>query len=82
MNSTIFNYQTNANHANYASDVAMAVRQMFAALFGKTPAVAADEVVAERSANETIWWLSSTANDVEAHSPNLSAELRYVASRG
>jgi hypothetical protein len=77
MTSTTFNTQTNAN---YAGNVANAVRQLFAALFAKKPAVAGQEATAER-ADETIWWLSSTAKDVEAHSPNLAAELRYIAAR-
>jgi hypothetical protein len=75
MNTTVFNYHTNVN---FADDVTTAVRKLFASLFGKKPA-ATEEVVAERSAEETIWWLSSTANEVEAHSPNLASELRYAA---
>ena len=76
MNSTTFNTHTNAN---YAGNVVYAARQLFAALFARKPAAVA-EATSER-ADETIWWLSSTAKDVEAHSPNLAAELRYIAAR-
>ncbi|MET0267323.1 MAG: hypothetical protein ABW202_17125 [Duganella sp.] len=80
MNTTIFNHHTNAN---FADDVINAVRKLFASLFSKKPAAVAveEEMVAERASDETIWWLSSTAKDVEAHSPSLAAELRYAASR-
>lgn len=74
MTSTTYNTHTNAN---YAGNVANAVRQLFAALFAKKPA----DVAEAQRADETIWWLSSTAKDVEAHSPNLAAELRYIAAR-
>jgi hypothetical protein len=77
MTSTTYNTHTTAN---YAGNVANAVRQLFAALFAKKPAGVAEEATAQR-ADETIWWLSSTAKDVEAHSPNLAAELRYIAAR-
>lgn len=71
----------------YASNVAAAARQLIAALFAVKPQTAAadDEVHAPLQRNnkeETIWWLNSMANDAERHSPNLSAELRFMASRG
>ena len=69
---------------SYASNVAAAVRQLVAALFAVQPqtAVAAEPVVSQRNKEETIWWLNRLANDCERHSPNLSAELRFFASRG
>lgn len=80
MNTTTFHYSTNVN--NFASDVATAVRKLIASLFAKKPAaVAGEEVYVERAADETIWWLSSTANDVDAHSPSPASELRYTAAR-
>ncbi|TFW26602.1 hypothetical protein [Duganella callida] len=60
----------------YFSNVAAAARQLFNALFAVQP------VVSQRNKEETIWWLNRLANDCELHSPNLSAELRYFASRG
>ena len=69
---------------SYASNVAAAARQLVAALFAvkPRPAVAADEVVSQRQQESSADWLNSLANDCERHSPNLSAELRYMASRG
>lgn len=64
MNTTIFNYHT--TNANFAHDVANAVRQLFVSLFAKKPAGVATDMVAERSAEETIWWLSSTASETPA----------------
>jgi hypothetical protein len=68
----------------YASNVIAAVRQLVSALFAVKPrtAVVADPVVSQRNKEETIWWLTRLANDCERHSPNLSAELRFFASRG
>jgi hypothetical protein len=69
---------------SYASNVAAAVRQLVAALFAVKPqtAAAAEPVVSQRNKQETIWWLTRMANDCERHSPSLSAELRFFASRG
>jgi len=78
MTTTIFNYHTNAN---FAADVATAVRKLFVSLFVKKPAAVAEQIAAEESTEETIWWLSSTANEVAAHSPSLASELRYAAAR-
>ncbi|MQA22905.1 hypothetical protein [Rugamonas rivuli] len=68
----------------YASNVAAAARQLIAALFAvkPRPAVVAEEVVTPRQQESAASWLNSMANDCERHSPNLSAELRYMASRG
>ncbi|ELX11217.1 hypothetical protein Jab_2c33210 [Janthinobacterium sp. HH01] len=68
----------------YASNVAAAARQLIAALFAvkPSPAVVAEEVVTQRQQESAASWLNSMANDCERHSPNLSAELRYMASRG
>ncbi|MHA4868306.1 hypothetical protein ACXZ1M_11420 [Duganella sp. PWIR1] len=60
----------------YFANIANAARQLMAALFAVQP------VVSQRNKEETIWWLNSLANDCEMHSPSLSAELRYFASRG
>lgn len=60
----------------YFANIANAARQLFDAMFAVQPAVS------QRNKEETIWWLNSLANDCELHSPNLSAELRYFASRG
>ena len=70
---------------SYASNVGAAARQLIAALFAVKPqtVAVADQVVSQRNnKEETIWWLTSMANDAERHSPNLSAELRFMASRG
>lgn len=70
---------------SYASNVAAAARQLVAALFAVKPrpaVVVADEVVSQRQMEASASWLNSLANDCERHSPNLSAELRYMASRG
>ncbi|MBV6321721.1 hypothetical protein [Duganella violaceipulchra] len=68
----------------YASNVAAAARQLIAALFAvkPRPAVAAEEVVSQRQMEASASWMNRLANDCERHSPNLSAELRYMASRG
>jgi LPS sulfotransferase NodH len=67
----------------YASNVAAAVRQLVAALLAVKPqAAAAEPVVSQRSKEETSWWLNRLAKDCEMHSPSLSAELRFFASRG
>ena len=60
----------------YFANIATAARQLFAAVFAVQP------VVSQRNKEETIWWLNRLAQDCELHSPNLSAELRYFASRG
>ncbi|GJJ02677.1 hypothetical protein RugamoR64_32150 [Duganella rhizosphaerae] len=70
---------------SYASNVANAARQLVAALFAVKPrpaVVVADEVVSQRQIEASSSWLNRLANDCERHSPNLSAELRYMASRG
>lgn len=59
----------------YFANIANAARQLMAAVFAVEP------VVSQRSKEETIGWLNSLAKDCEVHSPSLSAELRYFASR-
>ncbi|MDR7052451.1 hypothetical protein J2X54_004956 [Duganella sp. 3397] len=79
MTTTVFNYHTNVT--DFASDVTNAVRKLFIAVFVKKPVAVAEQIAAEESAEETIWWLSSTANEVASHSPSLASELRYAAAR-
>jgi hypothetical protein len=76
-------YTDFATHS-YAGNVVAAARQLVAALFAvkPRPAVAADEVVSTRQKATSAALLNSMANDWERHSPNLSAELRFLASRG
>ena len=73
MNSTTFNTHTNAN---YAGNVANAVRQLFAALFARKQVAATAEPV-----EVAAWWMSSAAKDLEARSPIVALELRYIAAR-
>ncbi|MEV4779263.1 hypothetical protein [Burkholderia sp. LMU1-1-1.1] len=77
MNSTTFNTHTNAN---YAGNVANAVRQLFAALFARKPVAVTSEATAE-PVEVASWWMSSAAKDLEARSPILAVELRYIAAR-
>jgi hypothetical protein len=83
MSTTNLTYNDFENNG-YLSNVATAARQLIAALFAvkASPAVVADEVAELRSKEASIYWLNSLANDCERHSPNLSAELRFMASRG
>jgi hypothetical protein len=67
---------TTTNDTGYFANVATAVRQLFAAMFAVQPGMS------QRNKEETIWWLTRMANDCERHSPSLSAELRFFASRG
>jgi len=69
---------------SYASNVAAAARQLVAALFAVKPqtAATAEPVVSQRNKEDSSWWLNRLANDCEMHSPSLSAELRFFASRG
>ena len=60
----------------YFANIATAARQLFAAVFAVQP------VVSQRNKEESIWWLNRLAKDSELHSPNLAAELRFLASRG
>jgi hypothetical protein len=83
MSTTNLTYNDFANNG-YLSNVAAAARQLMAAVFAvkASPAVVADEVDAQLSKEASISWLNSLANDCDRHSPNLSAELRFLASRG
>ncbi|NYE63293.1 hypothetical protein FHW58_004521 [Duganella sp. 1224] len=67
-------YTTTAG-TGYFANVVNAVRQLFAAVFAVQPGMS------QRNKEETIWWLTRMANDCERHSPGLSAELRFFASR-
>lgn len=67
-------YNTNVSNS-YFSNIATAARQLIAAVFAVQPSVS------QRNKEETIWWLNRMANDCQAHSPSLSAELRHFASR-
>ncbi len=67
--------------AGYLSNVAAAARQLLAALLAVKPRAAAPAVtVIEQPVSRS--WLHALAEDCERHSPNLSAELRFMASRG
>nr|WP_315220063.1 hypothetical protein [uncultured Duganella sp.] len=77
MNSTTFNTHTNAN---YAGNVANAVRHLFAALFARKPVAATSEATVQ-SAEVAAWWMSSAAKELEARSPIQAVELRYIAAR-
>jgi len=77
MNSTTFNTHTNAN---YAANVANAVRQLFAALFARKPVEVTSEATAA-TVEVAAWWMSSAAQDLEARSPVEAVELRYIAAR-
>lgn len=68
-------YNTYAE-TGYFANIATAARQLFAAVFAVQP------VVSQRSKEDTALWLNQLAKDSELHSPNLAAELRYIASRG
>lgn len=69
------NTTTNLNYStiDHSSNVVTALRKLFSSLFAAAPQ--------QNKENETIWWLNSMANDADSHSPNLSAELRYIAAR-
>jgi hypothetical protein len=73
MSATTYN---TADDTGYFTNVANAVRQLIAAVFAVKPAMS------QRNKEETIWWLNRLAKDSELHSPNLAAELRFLASRG
>ena len=68
-------YNTFAD-TGYFANIANAARQLVAALFAVKP------VVSQRNKEDSLWWLNRLAADSELHSPNLAAELRYIASRG
>lgn len=72
------------DQTSYTSNVAAAARGLLKALFAvqPRPAAAADAVVSQRSKESTRSLLARMADDYERHSPNLSAELRFMASRG
>lgn len=60
----------------YFTNIAKAAWQLVAAVFAIEP------TVSQRSNDESLVWLNRLANDCELHSPGLSAELRFMASRG
>lgn len=72
------------DHTSYTSNVATAALGLLKALFAVQPRPAAADgaVVSQRSKEDSRTLLSRMADDYERHSPNLSAELRFMASRG
>ncbi|HJU99703.1 MAG TPA: hypothetical protein VJ752_04060 [Burkholderiaceae bacterium] len=64
----------------YASNVAHAARGLLAALFAVKPRAEVQALEAQRYEEAT--YLSRMADDYEHIAPNLSAELRFMASRG
>lgn len=68
----------------YAGNVASAARALLAALFAVRPEAAAQaaEAEARRASAATSTYLARMADDYEHIAPNLSAELRFMASRG
>lgn len=67
---------TTINNNGYFVNVVGAVRQLIAAVFAVKPNMS------QRNKEEAVYELNSLANDCERHSPSLSAELRFLASRG
>ena len=65
---------------SYAANVAAAARGLLKALFAVKPQQ--EVVVTERSKERSRSLMQRLAADYERHSPSLSAELRYLASRG
>ena len=80
MSATTYNYGT----TSYTGNVVAAAGNLLKALFAVRPqaAVAAEPVAAQRNKASNYSWLNELAADCERHSPNLSAELRFMASRG
>jgi hypothetical protein len=66
--------------SSYAGNVATAARGLLKALFAVKPRQAA--VVSERDKESFRTLLQRLAADYDRHSPALSAELRFMASRG
>lgn len=64
----------------YASNVAQAARGLLAALFAVKPRAEVQAMEEQRHNDST--YLSRMADDYEHIVPNLSAELRFMASRG
>lgn len=79
--STAHTHLSYNDHAagGYASNVAQAARGLLAALFAVKPREV-QAVEAQRQGEAT--YLSRMADDYEHIAPNLSAELRFMASRG
>lgn len=68
----------------YAGNVGHAVRNLLAALLAVKPAkaAAAKPTVSQRSKLRDVETLFAMADSYQHISPNLSAELRYMAARG
>lgn len=71
----------------YAGNVGLAVRNLLAALLAVKPAKAANAAIekptaSQRSKLKDIEALFAMADSYQHISPNLSAELRYMAARG
>ena len=73
---------------NYFTDVSNAARAFFAALFAAqerqfvAQQVATQPAVSPRVKEHSCRKLFAMADQYEAYAPNLSAELRFLASRG
>jgi hypothetical protein len=65
---------------SYVANVATAARGLLKALFAVQPRQ--EVVVSERSKARSLALMQRLAADYERHSPALSAELRFMASRG
>lgn len=78
------NYNDFGN-AGYIANVSAAARGLLQAVFAVKPraaATAAEQVVSQRNTEASVSWLKRLADDCERHSPSLSAELHFMASRG
>lgn len=75
-----FSFDQAGSHG-YLDNLGRAARALLAALFAVQPRSAASQN-AERERAETASYLSRMANQYEHVAPNLSAELRFMASRG
>lgn len=68
----------NESASTYAQNVGYAFRSLLAALLAVKPA----QPVSQRAALRDQLAVFKLARDYEALSPNLAAELRFIASRG
>jgi hypothetical protein len=66
--------------SSYFANIGCAARNLLAALLAREPKPAAD--VSQRSKLKDMQSLFQMADQYQAFSPNLAAELRFMASRG
>lgn len=66
---------------DYASNVAHAARLFWGALLARKPAQV-ERRQSRRQKLHAVLMLNGMAQELESSMPNLSAELRYLASRG